>query len=88
MYHRVSNEFTSATRRWTVTPDEFEEQLAHLRDAGYSSIDIDEWADAGSENRAVAGRTVLLTFDDGYADFAEHALPLLERYGFALSCSS
>jgi peptidoglycan/xylan/chitin deacetylase (PgdA/CDA1 family) len=27
-------------------------------------------------------RLVGLTFDDGYADFTRHALPVLERYGF------
>jgi peptidoglycan/xylan/chitin deacetylase (PgdA/CDA1 family) len=28
-------------------------------------------------------RPVVITFDDGYADFHEHALPVLDRYGFA-----
>jgi peptidoglycan/xylan/chitin deacetylase (PgdA/CDA1 family) len=30
----------------------------------------------------VRSRLVGLTFDDGYADFAEYSLPVLQRYGF------
>src|SRR5438477_279294 len=31
---------------------------------------------------ALPGRAVLITFDDGYQDFADEAFPLLERHGF------
>jgi peptidoglycan/xylan/chitin deacetylase (PgdA/CDA1 family) len=82
MYHRISASGHSRARRWRLTPDEFEEQLAHLRDGGYRSIDIDEWAAAVDQDRSVPARSVVLSFDDGFADFGEHAVPLLQRYGF------
>ena len=34
------------------------------------------------EGKGLPDKPVLLTFDDGYADLAEYALPVLRRYGF------
>jgi peptidoglycan/xylan/chitin deacetylase (PgdA/CDA1 family) len=82
MYHRVAPSGSDSLARWRVTPAAFEEQLAYLRDTGYRSVTLAEWRHAAAARRALNGRAVLLTFDDGYADFAEHAWPLLQRYGF------
>src|SRR5438067_6562241 len=35
MYHRVSPTGSAKLRRWRVTPEQFEQQLRFLRDAGY-----------------------------------------------------
>jgi peptidoglycan/xylan/chitin deacetylase (PgdA/CDA1 family) len=83
MYHRVAAEGAPAMRRWRTMPAEFEEQLSYLSSAGYRSATLEEWRDARQTNRALPGRAVVLTFDDGYADFETAALPLLKRYGFA-----
>jgi peptidoglycan/xylan/chitin deacetylase (PgdA/CDA1 family) len=65
-----------------VTPRAFEEQLQHLHDAGYHSVALTEWIEAIKWKRPLPGLAVALAFADGYRDFAEHAWPLLERYGF------
>ncbi|MEK7949565.1 trifunctional glycosyltransferase/class I SAM-dependent methyltransferase/polysaccharide deacetylase [Luteolibacter soli] len=82
MYHRVAPEGVEATSRWRVTPEAFEEQLRYLRDAGFYSVTLEQWREAAQAKKPLPGRAVLLTFDDGYRDFAEHAWPLLKRYGF------
>jgi peptidoglycan/xylan/chitin deacetylase (PgdA/CDA1 family) len=56
--------------------------MACLREGGYRPATIDEWAAAGAENRALPGKRVLITFDDGFTDFGEEAVPVLERHGF------
>jgi len=82
MYHRIASDSVPENRRWTTTPEEFEQQLAWLDEHHYSSVSIDEWAAAAAEDLPMHGRRVILTFDDGYQDFADHACPLLEEYGF------
>lgn len=62
----------------TVTPRRLERQLRWLRARGLLGVGMARLLRA----RAAGGGTRLvgLTFDDGYADFAEEALPLLRRY--------
>ncbi|HEX5165191.1 MAG TPA: polysaccharide deacetylase family protein, partial [Thermomicrobiales bacterium] len=82
MYHRVSPTGAAHTRRYRVTPEMFESQLAHLREAGYASVSADELLESIELRRSLPGKRVVLTFDDAYVDFAEFAWPLLQRYGF------
>jgi peptidoglycan/xylan/chitin deacetylase (PgdA/CDA1 family) len=53
-----------------------------LRRRGYSGIRASGWAAWRREGKGLPDKPVLLTFDDGYADLAEYALPVLRRYGF------
>ncbi|HEY6781383.1 MAG TPA: polysaccharide deacetylase family protein, partial [Thermoleophilaceae bacterium] len=82
MYHRVAPTGSERLREWRVTPDQFEQQLHYLRTAGYRGASFEEWRAAAERHRPLPGRRVLLTFDDGYEDFAEHAHPLLRQYEF------
>lgn len=82
MYHRVAPSGPDARARWRVTPEAFGEQLAALAEQGYCSIQLGDWQRAMEQGRPLPPRPVLLTFDDGYQDFAEHASPQLRRYGF------
>jgi peptidoglycan/xylan/chitin deacetylase (PgdA/CDA1 family) len=82
MYHRVAPVGAAATSRWRLVPEMFEEQLAALKAAGCYSVGLDAWRQATWRRQGLQGRPVLLTFDDGYTDFADYAWPLLQRYGF------
>lgn len=81
MYHRIADDGHELAARWRTTPAAFEEQLAYLRENGYRSVDVDEWAQAAALDQTLPGRGVVLTFDDGFQDF-ENAVPLLQQYGF------
>jgi len=76
-YHSVAAE---GPRYLTITPDLFERQLALLRRRGIRSGDLSTLAELAA-GRA-SGRSVYLTFDDGFRDNHETALPLLREYGF------
>ena len=82
MYHRVAPDGRPATQRWRLHPDAFEAQLRHLREHGYQSVTFEQWRVAADRRAPLPARSVMLTFDDGYADFPDYALPLLDRYGF------
>ena len=69
-------------RDLSVTPAQLEEQLQYLRSAGYTSISLRELTLALQMGYALPDKPVVLTFDDGYVDAYEHAMPLLLRYGF------
>lgn len=80
MYHRVAPSGGDALRKWRVTPSQLEAQLHHLREAGFHGASFDEWRSAAERHAPLPGRRVMITFDDGYEDFAEHAHPLLRQY--------
>jgi peptidoglycan/xylan/chitin deacetylase (PgdA/CDA1 family) len=82
MYHRIADDGEPRARRWRTEPAAFEEQLHWLREQGFRSLDVDEWAGAAALDQELSGRGIILTFDDGFADFGEYAVPLLQRYGF------
>jgi len=82
MYHRVDPAGAAATSSYRVTPENFEEQLRYLRNAGYYSVRLQDWQAACANRTPLPGKAVLLTFDDGYRDFLTYAWPLLKKYGF------
>ena len=78
MYHSVQP-YTEDPYLVTVGPPRFEQQMRWLRRRGLRGVSIAELLAARA---AGAGKGLVgLTFDDGYADFAEYALPVLRRYG-------
>jgi len=86
MYHYVSEPPADADiyrRDLSVTPERFAEHLSYLKEAGYTSITLDDLLYALTNGRSLPSRPVILTFDDGYADNYENAFPLLDLYGFS-----
>ncbi len=63
-----------------ITPAFLDQALGRLKARGFALVSLDEAADilrAGRDGPPFAA----LTFDDGYRDNVEYALPILERYG-------
>lgn len=60
--------------------EDFERDLRFLARNGYETIGADELLDYLRGRRGRAGKSVVLTFDDGAVNFYRVAFPLLKRY--------
>ena len=78
MYHSVSS-CTDDPYRITVSPYRLDRQLRWLSDRGLTGVSVGELLRARASGRGAG--LVGLTFDDGYTDFVDTALPLLRRHG-------
>lgn len=82
MYHEVSRRPHPAFRRYTVTVREFTRQMRWLAAFGYQAIDMDALVRARRGVGSLPKRPVVITFDDGFQGFADHAVPVLRAHGF------
>jgi peptidoglycan/xylan/chitin deacetylase (PgdA/CDA1 family)/2-polyprenyl-3-methyl-5-hydroxy-6-metoxy-1,4-benzoquinol methylase len=79
-YHRIAEDGPAGLARYRVAPAAFEAQMRWLRRHGYHAVVADELASFFEQGQALRGRPVMITFDDGYEDFAEAAFPVLRRH--------
>ena len=77
-YHIINRAISDNT---AIAEEAFEQQLAYLQTHEYTTLSLAQAiADLGGDRQAPP-RSVLLSFDDGYADTAQVALPRLQAYG-------
>jgi peptidoglycan/xylan/chitin deacetylase (PgdA/CDA1 family) len=76
-YHRISDDRDELA----VTPGSFAEQMDYLASEAYRVVDVLTAIDLLDSGKPLA-RTVAMTFDDGFLDVGEHALPILSERGF------
>ena len=86
MYHQIDAAPPRGTplRGLTVTPGSFARQMALLRLLGYRGVSMSELEPYLRGEKT--GKVVGLTFDDGFRNNLEHALPVLQRHGFSATC--
>ncbi|PWF23109.1 polysaccharide deacetylase family protein [Corticimicrobacter populi] len=76
MHHHVS----PSQGMITVSPENFEDQIAWLAHDGWTSLTLQQFA-GFLAGELVPEKSVLITFDDGYLDNWVYAHPVLQRHG-------
>lgn len=84
-YHRVDK---PEAHPWldpgliSASPQAFEEQMKYLA-THYNVVPVTDVINASQtgDNKILPSRSVLVTFDDAYSDFEDHAWPVLKKYG-------
>lgn len=83
MYHSISSDASPRFRPCIVTPEAFDKHLSYLEQCHYTAVTVTQFVQAmAKEGSTLPPRSVILTFDDGYADFYTSAFPALQRHGF------
>lgn len=83
-FHRVLGRndlrWAGALAEWTVSDEVFEECLLFFRQH-YNLVGLQDLLTCLEGGGRLPPRSLLVTFDDGYADNEEYALPLLLKHG-------
>lgn len=76
MYHSIS--VAEKPNDFIITPEQFESDIKYLASQGYKFLTGSEVHKA--KNASYSEKTVVITFDDGYASDYIYALPILKKY--------
>ncbi len=79
MYHSISD----GSGPTCIAPAIFVRQMAVIQECGFQVIALSELADWCRGERELSPRSLVLTFDDGYEDFASVAWPELKQRGWS-----
>ena len=79
MYHRVGLARNAWEARYAISPERFEAHMLALARRGMHAVPVDALGDWLENGASLSAGAFVLTFDDGFRDVRERALPVLER---------
>jgi peptidoglycan/xylan/chitin deacetylase (PgdA/CDA1 family) len=79
-YHDIG---PTAKGRLLIAEKTFQEQMRYLKNNGFRAVTLSEYYEFLTQKRQLPRKTVVITFDDGYADNEELAAPILARLGLS-----
>ncbi len=83
LYHSVSENSSPEFKKWVMHPTMFDAHMRYLHEHQYTPITVTQLAQAiDADTFHSIKQPVVITFDDGFADFYANALPVLRKYGF------
>ncbi len=81
MYHNITPPDSEHQMNY-VSPQSFDRQMEFLKRNGFQVLTLSEFVEGIRASRDFHRKSVVITFDDGYADNYTDAFPVLKKYGF------
>lgn len=81
MYHDI-HAVSESGYAYGISKEQFRSQLECLRENGFNSISFNQLFRHLKNRALLPARPVILSFDDGYTSFLDHAVPLMSDFGF------
>jgi peptidoglycan/xylan/chitin deacetylase (PgdA/CDA1 family) len=82
MYHKIAfPKGAGLQRNLYVTPRMFRLQMWYLKQAGFSVVTLNDIVHLETAQKS-AEKLIALTFDDGFRNFYEYALPILDEFQY------
>lgn len=83
LYHSVSPSRADGDDPWQVTLADFKQHMALVAASGRTPLTASGYARWLRGDTDLPQRPIVVTFDDGFSDFADAALPVLDDLGIA-----
>jgi len=80
MYHILDRPMSEQEARFCCTPEYFSEQMKYLANSDYELLTLDQIEETIKGQRHQERPGVAITFDDGFSDFHQNALPILNQW--------
>lgn len=81
LYHSISSNPPLRFRPFTVSPSVFCEQLDSIVALGFTALTVSQFVETMRGFAPLPNRPIVITFDDGFADFHTTAEPALRERG-------
>ncbi|MDO8954516.1 MAG: polysaccharide deacetylase family protein [Gammaproteobacteria bacterium] len=85
MYHKVLNEERTSKHRVYVTQKRFRDHMQSLKKRKFTSLTFKDYLAFRNGDKPLSefpNKPVIISFDDGYVNNLDLALPILQEYGF------
>jgi peptidoglycan/xylan/chitin deacetylase (PgdA/CDA1 family) len=82
MYHQVDTKSVEAVAKYVVAPRAFGAQMRWLSVTGHTAVGMDALVANRTRGVPLPARPVVITLDDGFEACIEHAVPVLQSFGF------
>lgn len=83
MYHKVVPQALPGPHQTFITTDQFDSHLIFFKSQGFTTMTFEELSQFRKQERPLSEfpkKPIIITFDDGYQNNLQNALPLLLRY--------
>lgn len=77
MYHSV---LKGKSGEYIISPEVFESDMKKINEKGYETVFISDLINYVYEDGELPAKPIVITFDDGFYNNLEYALPILEKY--------